>query len=91
MSRKILNFIFSSVVYSQLIVGRRCYASSKWLHAPASGSLATPCVGSKDQERGSMKDEYGKMDSSGETFNATEFVLESGTVLKGAKVCAIAI
>ena len=33
-----------------------------------------------------MKDEYGNMDSSGETFVAKNFVLESGQVLKEAHV-----
>lgn len=34
-----------------------------------------------------MKDEYGEMDSSGETFMAKNFVLESGETLKEAHVC----
>ena len=33
-----------------------------------------------------MKDEYGKMDSSGETFEVSDFILESGRVLKKAQV-----
>jgi hypothetical protein len=33
-----------------------------------------------------MKDEYGTMDSSGETYVAHNFVLESGKVLKEAHV-----
>jgi hypothetical protein len=44
--------------------------------APASGPAA----------ESSMKDEYGNMDSSGETFVAKNFVLESGQVLKEAHV-----
>ena len=34
-----------------------------------------------------MKDEYGEMDCSGETFIAKNFVLESGEVLPEAHVC----
>lgn len=33
-----------------------------------------------------MKDEYGKMDSSGETFTVDEFLLEGGDILRGAQV-----
>ena len=33
-----------------------------------------------------MKDEYGIMDSSGQTFSKKDFMLESGTVMKVAEV-----
>jgi hypothetical protein len=40
-------------------------------------------------EKPDMKDEYGDMDSSGETFIIKNFQLESGEVLAEAHVCDI--
>jgi hypothetical protein len=40
-------------------------------------------------EKPNMKDEYGDMDSSGETFIIKNFQLESGEVLAEAHVCDI--
>ena len=38
------------------------------------------------QSSGTMKDEYGTMDSTGETFRLDEFLLESGEILENAEV-----
>ena len=54
--------------------------------APAVNSLGLLSRQFSTGEKTGMEDEYGKMDSSGETYKVSNFLLESGKVLKNVEV-----
>ena len=62
-------------------------ATNRMNGSSVGGGLSPPIVPSAATSKpNDMKDEYGEMDCSGETFIAKNFVLESGYVLPEAHV-----
>lgn len=69
------------------ITSTRCGVTASLHRYATTNKAATAAIaGTQQAAESDMKDEYGNMDSSGETYVAMNFKLESGQVLKEAHV-----
>ncbi len=93
MSIKILTFIVSSIIYGRFVIGNSSFRDSKQIRGVNNKGLSSNSQPKRlspkknsDNHDGGMKDEYGSMDSTGETYIEAQFQLESGITLRNAQV-----